>query len=98
MKTTIRNLLFSAILLLPGVTFAEEVTVTVKGMVCSFCAQGLKKTFGKKENVKGIQVDLEKKVVKVETLDGKPLSDDEIKSTIKDAGFDVLNIERTKGV
>lgn len=80
----------------PSLSIAEEVTVTVKGMVCSFCAQGLKKTFGKKENVKGIEVDLDKKVVKVETLEGKPLSDEEIKSTIKDAGFDVVNIERAK--
>ena len=88
--------LASLMFIMPSVSVAEEVTVTVKGMVCSFCAQGLKKTFGKKENVKGIEVDLDKKVVKVETSEGKPLSDEEIKSTINDAGFDVVNIERGK--
>ena len=77
-------------------TFADNISVTVKGMVCSFCAQGLKKTFGKKEEVKRIEVDLDNKLVKVETKDGASLSDEEITSTIHDAGFDVVQIERAK--
>jgi hypothetical protein len=34
--------------------------------------------------------------VKVETAEGKTLTDDEITSTIKDAGFDALSIDRGK--
>lgn len=84
------------IFLIPTISFAEEVTVTVKGMVCSFCAQGLKKTFGKKEEVKGIEVNLDRKLVKVQIKEGKSLSDKDITTTINDAGFDVVQIERAK--
>lgn len=91
----IKNVLFSSLLfLIPQTAIAENITVTVKGMVCSFCAQGLKKTFGKKEEVKGIEVDLDKKIVKVETKEGKSLTDADLTSTIHDAGFDVLEIKR----
>ena len=80
------------------ITFAEEITIVVKGMVCSFCAQGIKKTFGKNPSIKKVQVDLDSKLVKLETVtDGVP-GDEEIRSLIKDAGYDVLSIERGKGV
>lgn len=72
----------------------EEVTVIVKGMVCSFCAQGIKKTFGKNENVTAVDVDLDKKVVRVTIKPNGKLSDEEIKQTIIDSGFDVVTIER----
>ncbi|MES2462699.1 MAG: heavy metal-associated domain-containing protein [Armatimonadota bacterium] len=93
-KTIILSFLVIAF---PISSFAEEITITVKGMVCSFCAQGLKKTFGKKENVEGIDVDLDKKIVKVETKEGATLKDDEITSIIHDAGFEVLSIQRGTG-
>lgn len=87
-------LLTSLLFLTPQISFAENITVTVKGMVCSFCAQGLKKTFGKKDEVKGIEVDLDKKIVKVETKEGKSLTDEDLTAMIHDAGFDVSEIKR----
>lgn len=96
MKTTIKRLLLSTFILFPTLASAEEVMVTVKGMVCSFCAQGIKKTFGKLDSVKSVYVDLDKKIVTLQTQDSKPLSDEEIKRTINDAGYDVLSIERGK--
>ena len=91
----IKTIFFSSLLfLIPQTSIAEDITVTVKGMVCSFCAQGLKKTFSKKEEVKGIEVDLDKKIVKVETKEGKSLTDEDLTLTIHDAGFDVLEIKR----
>lgn len=81
-------------LLFPSLVRADQITVTVKGMVCSFCAQGIKKTFGKNENVKNVDVDLDKKIVKVETQPGKTIKDADIVRTINDAGYDVLKIER----
>jgi mercuric ion binding protein len=97
MKQTIQKIALVTLLgLVPNAAFAEEVTVTVKGMVCSFCAQGIKKTFGKKEDVKAIDVDLEHKIVKLDLKDGSLLSDKEIEETIKDSGYDVEKIERAK--
>ena len=78
----------------PALALAEErVVVTVKGMVCSFCAQGLKKTFKKKAEVIDIDVDLDAKLVTIRFQDGKVLPDAEVEEMIKDAGYDVQSIE-----
>src|SRR5579862_3112965 len=88
--------LLLASLLLPATVFAEQITITVKGMVCSFCAQGIKKTFSKNANVKEIKVDLDNKLVEIETHEGSSIGDDELRRTITNAGYDVVNIERGK--
>ena len=85
-----------AFLLLPSIVLAEEISITVKGMVCSFCAQGIKKTFSKNEHVKSVRVDLERKIVEIETKDDASISDEDIRRTINDAGYDVLAIQRGK--
>jgi copper chaperone CopZ len=64
-------------------------------MVCSFCAQGIKKTFGRKESVKDVAVDLDTKVVTITTKDDASLPDTEIRESIVDAGYEVVKIERT---
>lgn len=83
---------------LPQFAFAETAVVTVKGMVCSFCAQGIKKTFGKLDSVENTTVDLELKLVTLKLKSGKNLTDDEIKILIHDAGYEVLSVERKKDV
>jgi copper chaperone CopZ len=90
------SLLLSFLIFAPP-AFAEEITVTVKGMVCSFCAQGIKKTFSKNENVTDINVDLDNKLVKLKTKDGTTLEDGELREKITDAGYEVISIERGKG-
>ena len=97
MDPLVKKIVFASLLLtMPLCAFAEEVTVTVKGMVCSFCAQGIKKTFSKEENVSSIEVDLDKKLVTLQLKDGKATDDQLIEKTIKDAGYDVLKIEMAK--
>lgn len=78
-----------------AVMSGEKVEVKVKGMVCSFCAQGIKKKFSSLEAVSKIDVNLDDKWVKMELLDNKTLSDEEIKKSITDAGYEVVSIERT---
>ena len=82
-------------------THAEETTPTsaiveVKGMVCDFCAQSLKKVFGKKEAVKEIDVNLDTQKVTVQFNDSQQLTDEEIKEAIDWAGYDLVNIEYKK--
>jgi mercuric ion binding protein len=74
--------------------FAGEINVKVSGMVCSLCAQGIKKKFSKIESVKEINVNLDDKLVHLTTKDGLNVSDEEINSVIKEAGYNVANIER----
>jgi copper chaperone CopZ len=76
--------------------FAETITVSVKGMVCSFCAQGIKKTFMRKEGVEKVDVDLDKKLVTIETKAGATLSDSALTESIVDSGYEVTKIERAK--
>ena len=75
-------------------TFAGEITVKVQGMVCSMCAQGIKKKFTKIDAVKDINVDLNNKFVQIQTKDGQNVSNDKIKELIKEAGYNVASIER----
>ena len=97
MKNTLKHSVISlAVLMAPLFAQAEDVTVTVKGMVCSFCAQGIKKTFGKMEDVKSVDVDLDKKFVKLDLKPDSKLSNDAIEASIKDAGYDVEKIERSE--
>jgi len=72
----------------------RQIKVQVNGMVCSFCAQGLTKKFKAHDAVEGIQVDLDHKVVALSLKDGKNISDDEVKSLIQDAGFNVEKVTR----
>lgn len=71
---------------------AEQVTVKVKGMVCSFCAQGIKKKLGE-EGVGGIDVQLKDHLVKFDT-DEKGMTDEKITALLKDSGYGVEKIER----
>ena len=83
-----------ALTLSPLVAQAEQITVTVKGLVCTFCAQGIKKSFMRDDHVKNIAVDMETKKVTIETKGSSTISDEALRSTIKDAGFEVIEIKR----
>jgi periplasmic mercuric ion binding protein len=78
----------------PGTINAEEIKINVKGMVCSFCAQGIDKTFKKQDEVEEVNVDLDKKIVELKTKPDKQLTDEKISALITDAGFDIVSIER----
>ena len=77
---------------------AEKIEVKVKGMVCSFCAQGIKKKFASNDAVSKVEVNLDDKWVKLELAENKTLSDNQIKAAIKDAGYDVVSIDRASEV
>jgi len=72
------------------------VQVSVKGMVCDFCARGLEKVFLKKEEVNKIDVSLEKGLVSIHMKPKKTLEDKTIKKLITDNGISVEKIIRSK--
>jgi copper chaperone CopZ len=67
--------------------------VTVNGMVCSFCAQGIEKKMKALSETKDVYVGLKNHLVVVEVKEGLTLSQDVIKKIIKDAGYEVKSIE-----
>jgi copper chaperone CopZ len=96
LKLTVTTLAFSATWLISPVAYAENISITVKGMVCSFCAQGIKKTFERKDGVEKVEVDLDKKIVTITSSSGATISDNDVRDGITNAGYEVLNIERVK--
>jgi mercuric ion binding protein len=85
-----KSLIFALSLLFSMNAFAAETeTVGVKGMVCSFCAQGITKKFQEQPEVSKVEVSLEKKFVKLTYNEGKKLSHEKIETLLKDAGYEV---------
>lgn len=76
--------------------FAKEINVDVNGLVCEFCAVTIEKNFKKKDEVKEVKVDLDQKKVFLTLKDGKDLSDEIIKDTIVNNGYNVVKINREK--
>lgn len=87
--------LFIATLVLGSLNvMAETVDVKVSGMVCSMCAQGIQKKFSSQESIKKLNVDMDNKLVSIETKDGQTISDEVIKKLITEAGYNVASIAR----
>lgn len=78
-----------------GVTLAGDnrVTIKVNGMVCAFCAQGIEKSFGKREEVKKVKVDLDTMQIFVDLHQGKKLQTDVAKEIITNSGFTFVSIK-----
>jgi copper chaperone CopZ len=72
---------------------AESIKVTVNGMVCAFCAQGIEKRLTKLPATKAVFVDLKQRTVAVEAKDGQKLDNQLISAEITDAGYDVVKLE-----
>ncbi len=91
----IKNLVLSTLLTsLTGLSFAANTTVlTVNGMVCAFCAQGIEKRISKMPATKAVFVDLKKKIVAVEAKDGMTLDAKLLAFEVIEAGYDVTKTE-----
>jgi copper chaperone CopZ len=79
-----------------GITAADTIQATVNGMVCGFCATGIEKTFKAQHEVKTVNVDLENKLVTIQTNEGQTIDDARLKKLIGNAGYSVVAIARHK--
>ena len=88
--------LFTVVLLslFSSIVWAKEVRITVNGMVCSFCAQGINKKLSARDAVKSLDVNLGNHLVKVELKESKELDDKTITQILTDAGYSVSKVER----
>lgn len=92
MKQTMKVLLVLGMMSAPWFSaHAEEVKVGVKGMVCAFCAQGIKKKFSAMPEVASVDVSLQKKQVTIQTKDGATLPREKIAAALKDAGYEIAD-------
>ena len=72
---------------------ATSVKVSVNGMVCAFCAQGIEKRLSKLPATQAVYVDLKRKVVAVEAKEGQTLDAKTITAEITEAGYAVTKLE-----
>lgn len=77
-----------------SLSIAKEIKISVKGMVCAFCAQGITKKFKSRPDVDSVDVSLEKKLVTVKTKSDQDIADTELTKILTDAGYNVEKIER----
>ncbi len=92
-NTNIKTLIATAALLGSLSAHSETTKVTVNGMVCAFCAQGIEKALSALPETKAVFVDLAGKVVAVESKDGMKLNPIKIKKEIEDAGYEAVKFE-----
>ncbi|HEY5807356.1 MAG TPA: heavy-metal-associated domain-containing protein [Povalibacter sp.] len=89
-------LLAGVLLVASALVQANTIEMKVNGLVCAFCARGIEKTFLKNPAVADVVVSLEDKLVAVQTKEGTDISDQELRTTLTDAGYDIKSIERTE--
>ena len=92
---TLRLLLPIAGLGLAMTANATTIEMTVNGLVCGFCAQGIEKTLRKDPATEDVVVSLEHRLVAVATKPGTDIADEALENALKDAGYDVKAIVRT---
>ena len=89
-------ILATAIVLFSQAASAETILANVNGLVCAFCATGIEKTFNAESSVESVKVDLESKLVTINTKANQNIDDTTITKLITDAGYTVVGIERKK--
>ncbi len=82
------------ICLLASAVQAETILASVNGLVCSFCAKGIEKTFNAQPQVEHVKVDLDHKLVTIHTKEKQTLDDKKVTKLITNAGFTVTKIVR----
>jgi copper chaperone CopZ len=92
-----KHLLLAALLLgLPTASVATTIEMTVNGLVCAFCAQGIEKKLRKFSATADIVVNLEHRLVAVGLRSGQDISDEALRGALTDAGYTIKTIERTE--
>jgi mercuric ion binding protein len=95
MTARLAALLLATTLALPArADGPTRLVVTIRGMVCSFCAQGLERLFRAEKAVRAVRVSLGTKTVRLELAPDAVLEEARVKVLVEDAGFDFVRMER----
>ena len=73
---------------------ASNIEVDVKGMTCGMCIDAITKELKTTEKVERISVVIDDKKANFTEVKGKKISDAEIRSAIKRAGYEATKIRR----
>lgn len=87
-------LTLAALLSMTAFAVEKEVKVSVKGMVCAFCAQGITKKLKAEPAIAKVDVSLEKKLVTIDLKDGQDIEDKKIEAILTESGYNIEKIDR----
>jgi copper chaperone CopZ len=76
-------------------SMAATIEMTVNGLVCAFCAQGIEKKLKKFPATAEVVVNLEHRLVAVALKDGQDIPDADLRKALTDAGYTVKTISRS---
>ena len=89
--------LSSLVLVLFSVTaFAANYSVDIKGMTCQMCVKAITGELNKTGKVEKVTVSLEEKKATFSELAGQEITEQEIKSAVKKAGYTATQINKVK--
>jgi mercuric ion binding protein len=94
----IRMKLTLVLMLLGAATTVDAATIemTVNGLVCAFCAQGIEKKLKKFPATADVVVSLEQRLVAVALKEGQDIADADLQKALTDAGYTVKAIARSE--
>ncbi len=108
--STVLSLALAVTILIPAVTHHQDalaqegaaakvdqprqIQITILGMSCPFCAYGVQQKLKKLDGVAELEVVLETGIATLKLEDDADLSNDLLKKTVIEAGFEVAKIER----
>ena len=75
-------------------TGGTPVVVEVLGAVCDFCAKAMNKTFGKRDDVSAVYVDLDTKTLNLVLVTADAMDDAEISKVVKQSGYKAKAVHR----
>ncbi len=93
---TYRFLSIPFLLLCSGLSEAETIEMTINGLVCGFCAQGIEKRLRKFPATADVLVSLEQRLVAVGLHEGTDIPDAQLTEALEGAGYAVMGIRHTE--
>ncbi len=72
---------------------ASAIKLSVNGMVCAFCAQGIEARLKNLPETADLYINLKQKVVAVQAKPGQTLPLDKVKAEVVEAGYEVTRAE-----
>ena len=85
-----------ALAAITSISTAATIEMTVNGLVCAFCAQGIEKKLKKFPATAEVVVSLEHRLVAVALKDGQDIPDSDLRKALTDAGYTVKSISRSE--
>ena len=93
-------LVFSVVIFLTGTFLPRvahsrilEVTVTVEGLACPFCAYGIEKKLKRVEGVRSIDVEMERGIVIITAENDRSVNIGQVPEAVEDSGFSLKQMK-----